>query len=100
YINRLNPTSNPRHLAVLFEYINDMHSLINWNGQRYPHRATAARNDLAIDPNHLTLSVQQRPARITRVNCDIGLNERQVIASIAVNCTDNPYGHSGIQPKG
>src|SRR6266851_574922 len=62
----------------------------------------AARNDRGIDADHFTGEVDQRPARISGINCRIGLQESLELLpdSSAVLCADDSGGHRGLQPEG
>src|SRR5699024_5027696 len=56
-ISDLDTNATPGDFAVLFELINDIHGLINGDGQGNPHAPATARNDLGINPNHLALGI-------------------------------------------
>src|SRR5690606_32523738 len=56
------------NLAVLLELLDHTHGFINRNGQRNPHEATALRNDLGIDTNHLSSQIDQRTTRVTGID--------------------------------
>src|SRR5690606_39767210 len=75
------------------------HSLINRNGQRNPHEATALRNDLGIDAYHLPREIDKRTAGITRIDGNVCLDEWQIVASIAIDRADNARGGRRIKAR-
>ena len=65
-------------LAVELDLFSYIHGQINRNGKRNTHESAGAAVYLRIDANNFTLQVEQWPARVTRVDRDIGLDERHV----------------------
>ena len=75
---------------------------VNRNGKRNAHETARARINLRVDANHFTGEVEQRPARIARVDGDIGLDEGDVGfgGQAARLGGDNPCRHGVFKAKG
>jgi len=87
--------------AARLELFNDVHGRIDGHGERQAHVAARAAEDLRIDADHFALAVEQRPARVARVDRDIGLDEGRVgvIRQVAVERTHDALRRRVIEPE-
>ena len=63
--------------------------------------AAAARNDRRVNPDHLAGQINQRPARVSRIDGCVGLQESLELVpdSAAILGADDSRGHRGLQTK-
>src|SRR5690606_32411144 len=79
-VHLLNDNTQPASadFALGAQLLGDIHRDINRDGERQSHKAARAGKYLRVDANDLALQVEQRPARVARVDRNISLNERHI----------------------
>src|SRR5690606_37990489 len=95
----LHTNATATDLAVFFQLVDHTHGFIDGDGQRNTHETTALGNNLGIHAHHTPLEVDERTTRVARVHGDVRLDERQVVAGITVDGTDNTGRNGGFQTE-
>ena len=67
-----------RHLAVFLQLVLHVHRDVDRDRERQPHVAAGLAVDLRIDADHVAVQVEQRPAGVSGVDRDVGLDERHI----------------------
>ena len=86
---------------MLLQLVFDLYRHINRDGEGKSHVAAGLAVDLRVDADDLAVHVKQGPARVARVDGDIGLNEGHIvfIRQVARFCTDDAGGDGVLQAE-
>ena len=85
----LHPNAPARDTASTAQLIRHTNSFVDRNGKRNALEAARAGVNLAVDADHLTAHIDERAARIAGVDGHVGLDERQVVAGVALFGADD-----------
>ncbi|MPN28146.1 hypothetical protein SDC9_175585 [bioreactor metagenome] len=87
---------------MLTQLLLHVHGNIDRDRERQTHEPPSAAIDLRVDPDDLAFQVEQRPAGVTRIDRDIGLDEGHEIfvGQAAILCADNACGDRLLEAKG
>ena len=91
------------HLAELDQLLHHVLDHVRGNGEANAHVAAGLRQDRGVDADQLAAQVDQRAARVARVDGRIGLDEVLVTLWVdagAASGTDDPGGDGVLQPEG
>ena len=81
----------------------DFHGDINRNREREPHVTPGTGENLGINTNDFTVQVQQRTARVARVDRHVGLDKRHIVTAPALQAAaggaDNTGRHTHLEIK-
>jgi hypothetical protein len=72
-----------RHLAAGLELLGHAHRFVDRHRERDAHVAAGAAVDLRVDADDFAAHVDQRAARIARIDGDVGLDQRQQVVGLA-----------------
>ena len=87
--------------AILLKLVDHFADHIRGHGKANPDRPTRGRQDRRVHPDHFTLHVEQRPARVALVNRRIGLQEIVIgTAQLAPTGRDDARGDRKALPQG
>src|SRR3989339_948091 len=87
---------------MLFYLVDDIIGNLGGNGEADADVAAGAAVDGGIDPDHLTLEIEERAAGIAGIDGCVGLDEA-VIGAVAQGSTlaaDNPGGNGLFEAEG
>ena len=85
----LHPNAPARDTASTAQLIRHTNSFVDRNGKRNALEAARAGVNLAVDADHLTAHIDERAARVAGVDGHVGLDERQVVAGVALLGADD-----------
>ena len=66
------------NLTAGFQLLGNIHRHINRNREGNAHKSAASAVNLGVDADYLTFQVKQRAAGVTRIDGNVGLDERRV----------------------
>ena len=80
----LNTNASARDAARTAQLIRHANGFVDRDGKRNSLEAARAGVNLAVNADHLTAHIDQRATRVAGVDGHVGLDERQVVAGVAL----------------
>ena len=91
----LHTNASARDAARAAQLVRHANGFVDGDGKRYALKAARTGVNLAVDADHLTAHIDERTTRVAGVDGHVGLDERQVVAGVALLGADDA-GRDGI----